>query len=425
IQVIDPLPDPDVVKSKSTKTNRPKRKEPGMSYCVPASSSFISNDDTSGVPLRKRVVHLIAATELTPDLLNTDQIVKKVKDNKENVQKVLDEVAELTKKGTWKLTNNAWLMLEPYTWFSYGQKVVSGVVQKMNEVADEMGLSPDAPQRPRPPKHTLPPNHSTNIDVGESSSRKRLKIGSGSYSEIQQSNDVLLPGTIRGAKTTRGGKSTKGRGAKTLTSLQKHDDDIEYDAKSVLSTRGAKSIRGRGNKTTATTTASITAEPTTGHSNQTTTRAKRGRPLGSKTSNKTSTLKGTIALSNIEPSKQEKQETTEVNGHTLVNGINNEIKQSKYRVNTLTEFRDLIDEFNAKQDEYNEINLKLTNWIPLYEELYPSLRSARQSREKPIINRIMETFGNGSEVFNLVERFNALEEELYQISAEAWRAAKE
>ncbi|CAG8741650.1 11586_t:CDS:2, partial [Cetraspora pellucida] len=203
IQVIDPLPDPDVVKPKNQKTNRSKRKDVGVSYCVPASSSFLSNDDTSGVPLRKRVVHLIAATELDTDQLNTDQIVKKVKDSKENVQKVLDEVAEQTKKGTWKLTPNAWLTLEPYTWFSYGQKVVSGVVQKMNEIADSLGLPQDSSQRPRQPKLTLPPNHSTNIDVGEPSFRKRLKIASGSYSEVLQNNDISS-GSFRGTKSTRG-----------------------------------------------------------------------------------------------------------------------------------------------------------------------------------------------------------------------------
>ncbi|KAF0555263.1 RNA polymerase II transcription elongation factor SpELL [Gigaspora margarita] len=420
IQVIDPLPDPDVVKPKNPKANRPpRRKDPSMSYCVPASSSFISNDDTSGVPLRKRVIHLMAATELVHDLLSTDQIVTRVKDSKEKVQKVLEEVAEL-KKGTWKLTNSAWLTLEPYNWSSYRQKVISGIVQRMNEIADQMGLPQDSPQRPRQPK---PPNHSANIDVGESSSRKRIKTGSGSFSEVQQSNDALHPGTIRVSKSTKAGKNTKGRGAKTLTSLQRHDDDdIEHDSKNA---RGAKSIRGRGNKTTTTTNASsITAEPTTSHANQQNARPKRGRPLGSKTSraNKTSTVKSTITSSNVEPSKPE---TNEVNGHTLVNGINNESKQNKYRVNTLTEFQDLIDEFNAKQNEYHELDSKLAGWHPLYTELSVSLRSARQSREKPIINRIMETFGSGSEVFNLVEQFNAVEEELCQISAEAWRAAKE
>ncbi|CAG8761760.1 21939_t:CDS:2, partial [Gigaspora rosea] len=390
IQVIDPLPDPDVMKPKNPKANRPpRRKDPSMSYCVPASSSFISNDDTSGVPLRKRVVHLMAATEFQiPDLLSTDQIVTKVKDSKEKVQKVLDEVAELTKKGTWKLTNSAWLTLEPYNWSIYRKKEISDIVQRMNEIADQMGIPQDSPQRPRQPKL---PNHSANIDVGESSSRKRLP------------NLLKLE------------KNTKGRGAKTLTSLHRHDDDdIEHDSKNV---RGAKSIRGRGNKTTTTTNASITAEPVTGHANQQNARPKRGRPLGSKTSraNKTSTVKNTIALSNIEPSKPE---TNEVNGHTLVNGINNEIKQNKYRVNTLTEFQDLIEEFNTKQNEYHELDSKLAGWFPLYNELSVSLRSARQSREKPIINRIMETFGSGSE-------FNAVEEELCQISAEAWRAAKE
>ncbi|RIB06624.1 hypothetical protein C2G38_499024 [Gigaspora rosea] len=409
------------MKPKNPKANRPpRRKDPSMSYCVPASSSFISNDDTSGVPLRKRVVHLMAATEFQiPDLLSTDQIVTKVKDSKEKVQKVLDEVAELTKKGTWKLTNSAWLTLEPYNWSIYRKKEISDIVQRMNEIADQMGIPQDSPQRPRQPKL---PNHSANIDVGESSSRKRIKTGSGSFSEVQQSNDSLHPGTIRTSKSSKAGKNTKGRGAKTLTSLHRHDDDdIEHDSKNV---RGAKSIRGRGNKTTTTTNASITAEPVTGHANQQNARPKRGRPLGSKTSraNKTSTVKNTIALSNIEPSKPE---TNEVNGHTLVNGINNEIKQNKYRVNTLTEFQDLIEEFNTKQNEYHELDSKLAGWFPLYNELSVSLRSARQSREKPIINRIMETFGSGSEVFSLVEQFNAVEEELCQISAEAWRAAKE
>lgn len=82
-----------MVKLKNQKLIR-KRKDVGVSY-VPTSTSFLSNDDTSGVPLRKRVVHLIAATEVDDNLLNTDQIVKKVKDSKENVQNELNEVTTL------------------------------------------------------------------------------------------------------------------------------------------------------------------------------------------------------------------------------------------------------------------------------------------------------------------------------------------
>ncbi|CAG8597677.1 13973_t:CDS:2, partial [Racocetra fulgida] len=402
-----PLPDPDVVKPKNQKTNRVKRKDVSVSY-VPTSTSFISNDDTSGVPLRKRVVHLIAATEVDNDLLNIDQIVKKVKDSKENVQKVLNE-------GTWKLTDEAWLTLEPYTWFSYGQRMVSGVVQKMNEVADRLGLPQESPQRPRQPKH----NHSSNID-GES--RKRIKIASGLYSEIQQNNDIPLSGPFRGTKSTRG-KVPKKQAAKTLSNLQKHEDDIEHDSKNILSSRSAKPNRNRSKKTTTISNSSITAEPVTNHANQTTAKGRRGRPAGSKTARVKASSKSTIAASNVAPSKQE---TIESNGLPSINGVNNnETKQSQYRVNTLSEFRELIDEFKAKQDEYNELDEKLQSWLSLYNELDLNLRSARQSREKPIINRIMEKFGSGSEIFALVEQFNAIEEELCQISTEAWRAAKE
>ncbi|CAG8439038.1 11148_t:CDS:2 [Scutellospora calospora] len=392
IQVIDPIPDP--IKPKNPKTNHVKRKggkpAPVVSY-LSNSSSFIQNDDTSGVPLKKRVLHLIAATELEPEQLNTDQIVKKVKDSKENVQKVLDEP---TKKGTWKLKLNAWLTLEPHSWFSYGQKTVSSIVQKMNEVADKLGL----PQ----------PKNSTSFD-GEPV--KRRKVGPVSYLEVQSNNEHPVRNST---KSTRGGKGPKGRGAKTPNTLQKHEKIIEHDPKSVLSNRGGKPIRGRSSKTTETTSTPITSGT-----------RRRGRPKSTSTtsrSSKLSTSKSTSALSSVTPLKRD---SSEVNGHTLVNGVNNDIKQSQYRVNTLSEFRELIDEFKVKQDEYNELDEKLQSCFPLYKDLDHDLRNARQSREKDIINRIMETFGSGSEIFALVEQFNAIEEELRQISNEARRAVEE
>lgn len=101
--ITDLQPDPVVTKSKGKNVVRKsiKRNDTnantskvvtyiGPGYPPPGFS--MDNNDEPGIPLLKRVIHLIAVEDL-----NTEQIAIKVKDSISNVEKILNEVNESNK----------------------------------------------------------------------------------------------------------------------------------------------------------------------------------------------------------------------------------------------------------------------------------------------------------------------------------------
>ncbi|CAG8444115.1 4446_t:CDS:10 [Acaulospora morrowiae] len=443
-------PDPEVVKPKNKTNIRKsiKKKEPDsiakskiVTYIGPGKPPprFSIGNDDPGVPLKKRVIHLIAVEELT-----SEQIANKVQDNVPNVQKILSETATL-KGEIWKLKTETWLMLEPYTFPSYDTSKINKVVSMMNAAADKLGYPSDAPERPRPPKPIASSKHS-NSTIESSESSKRRKTGSNAYSEVSPissaSKSAAQPSSTssKGGKTVRNGVKAKGKGSKVNISNSASEpvstetiDDFPDSPTKVNTTttattrgghtsRGAKSARARGTKTTST----VSDQPSTaGRTSQTTTstRGKRGRPVGSKNST------SRVAKATTQKTTTSSAESTVIsrNGLPSIGTSNNNIsKRSPYHVETLSEFRELLGRFNEKLKVYYEIDARLDKYVTVANEIQADIRNLRS----PVINeRILEkvrnVFDEGTDVYSEVEMFYNIEEELRMMIEEGNRAAKE
>lgn len=88
-------PDPEVVKPKGKSiVKKPAKKNDATSSTskvVIVRDAFIRNDNSEpGIPLIKRVTHLIAVEDL-----NTEQIAKRVQDSVVKVEDILNEVNDL------------------------------------------------------------------------------------------------------------------------------------------------------------------------------------------------------------------------------------------------------------------------------------------------------------------------------------------
>src|SRR5437763_12436586 len=94
--MIESIPDPKPKSHARKNIGKGKPDEKNVTKIIVGSGNSIHNfasydtNDEPGVPLRQRIIHLIASTELS-----TSDIAKKVCENKTVVEKVLEEVCGL------------------------------------------------------------------------------------------------------------------------------------------------------------------------------------------------------------------------------------------------------------------------------------------------------------------------------------------
>ncbi|RHZ77351.1 hypothetical protein Glove_180g80 [Diversispora epigaea] len=424
-------PDPDVVKPKGKSVIKKSIKRNDESSNVskvvtyirpghPPPEVSIGNSNEPGIPLIKRVTHLIAIEDL-----NTEQIAMKVRDSILNVEQILNENAIL-QNGIWELKSEMWLKLDPYNFKPYNSSQIAKVVQKMNNAADELGFPADAPERPHPPKPKLPINFST----GESSQ----KYDSGTLIIPAENSHQSFEG--RTTRSSGGGKTIRGGGGKPI--------------------RGGRGNRGRGVKTTTTTTNNIIPtledQPVTNS-----TRGRRGRPKNStrgvKTTNanqktnssNSSTMETTASVEKIAStmttstsSSITSKSTTTTTTSTIITTVSKDNKdnispadnkitqQNKYRVETLNSYRELYSHFNHQVKIYEEIDASLIQYVSKAKEILTEIHNARSSMvHERKLEKVINMFGESSKCQEEIKTFYELQDDLKKVIEECNRAAKE
>ncbi|CAG8432692.1 5674_t:CDS:2 [Diversispora eburnea] len=338
VMLTDLQPDPDVVKPKGKSVVKKSTKRNDASANIskvvtyirpghPPPEVSIGNSNEPGIPLLKRVTHLIAVEDL-----NTEKIAMKVRDSILNVEQILNENAIL-RNGIWKLKREMWLKLDPYNFKPYNSSQIANVVQKMNSVADELGYPADAPERPNPPKPKLPINFSTvNFELGESSQKHDSDT---SIIPAENSHQSYEGKTTRGGggKTIRGGRGNRGRGAKTTTNNiipTSEDQSVTNPTRGRRgrpknSTRGVKTTNAnqKTNSSTMETTSVVKTKPT-----MTTSTSSDITPKSTATTT-TSTIITTISKDNKD---------------NILPAGDKMTQQNKYRVETLNSYQGVSEE---------------------------------------------------------------------------------
>ncbi|CAJ0765669.1 6218_t:CDS:2 [Entrophospora sp. SA101] len=492
IQVIDqPFPDPTTLKHKSkfhARKNIVKGKtdEKGITQIVTVVGSgnsihnFASYNDEPGVPLRQRIIHLVASTELS-----TSDIAKKVCENKDAVEKVLEEVANEHNK-VWRLQSQSWLEVKPYEWTGYSSnRVIEDVASKMNKALDEMEYSPNHPQRPKPRPTSKP-----NIIGSKTCSRSTEILSTTSKSKsIEVSTRVGRP--ARGAKTvrgtTRGARSGRGgRGGKTITSSLNNDSAVNEKADSAAvvtitsrggksHSRGAKSTRGRHPRNLSTTTtssinsspasSSTTTEPskkqkakvieqtnasdnsstTTTTKTASATKAKRGRPVGSKNSrggktassrssiNKSTDIKSTTSTATAITTAATTATTginggssSRINPHNGNSGFNGTFNNDRLKIKSFDDYVKLLNEYKELYTEYDMLDQFLQKKEELHRKLSEDLeKSAGTKEEEKIAMKVIEEFGSETDTGTKLKSYSQLHSKLKIIKKELQRARSE
>ncbi|CAJ0924206.1 17420_t:CDS:2, partial [Entrophospora sp. SA101] len=442
--------------------------------------NFASYNDEPGVPLRQRIIHLVASTELS-----TSDIAKKVCENKDAVEKVLEEVANEHNK-VWRLQSQSWLEVKPYEWTGYSSnRVIEDVASKMNKALDEMEYSPNHPQRPKPRPTSKP-----NIIGSKTCSRSTEILSTTSKSKsIEVSTRVGRP--ARGAKTvrgtTRGARSGRGgRGGKTITSSLNNDSAVNEKADSAAvvtitsrggksHSRGAKSTRGRHPRNLSTTTtssinsspasSSTTTEPskkqkakvieqtnasdnsstTTTTKTASATKAKRGRPVGSKNSrggktassrssiNKSTDIKSTTSTATAITTAATTATTginggssSRINPHNGNSGFNGTFNNDRLKIKSFDDYVKLLNEYKELYTEYDMLDQFLQKKEELHRKLSEDLeKSAGTKEEEKIAMKVIEEFGSETDTGTKLKSYSQLHSKLKIIKKELQRARSE
>nr|CAG8627320.1 1385_t:CDS:2 [Entrophospora candida] len=449
--------------------------------------NFASYNDEPGVPLRQRIIHLVASTELS-----TSDIAKKVCENKDAVEKVLEEVANEHNK-VWRLQSQSWLEVKPYEWTGYSSnRVIEDVASKMNKALDEMEYSPNHPQRPKP-RPTSKPNISRKHPLTKSndtcSRSTEISSTTSKSKSIEVSTRVGRP--ARGAKTvrgtTRGARSGRGgRGGKTITSSLNNDSAVNEKADSAAvvtitsrggksHSRGAKSTRGRHPRNLSTTTtssinsspasSSTTTEPskkqkakvieqtnasdnsstTTTTKTASATKAKRGRPVGSKNSrggktassrssiNKSTDIKSTTSTATAITTAATTATTginggssSRINPHNGNSGFNGTFNNDRLKIKSFDDYVKLLNEYKELYTEYDMLDQFLQKKEELHRKLSEDLeKSAGTKEEEKIAMKVIEEFGSETDTGTKLKSYSQLHSKLKIIKKELQRARSE
>jgi hypothetical protein len=289
---------------------------------------------------------------------------------------------------------------------------------------------------------------------------KRQKNNAGSSIKVQQSpSTAYLPSSkvsshlsnvARGSKSLRG----KTRGGRTKTSVSTTvaiettdiNDESTITAASVRggnitrTTGGGKSTRGRGAKTIISDAQKINAP--TAQSTTTSTRGKRGRPAGvtnrtargAKTYTTTATKTSTTAFKTSSIVKNDDQlsmseGTTSSSSKKGKGKTNGQPALSEWKpgqtITILTEFKQARKKCEEMENDIQEVIEDLGAYENIYNTYVNSIKNSVKVPSHDLLREIEKQFGEGSPANKLMQKYLQLEKEIKIIYDELWRAAKE
>ncbi|KAF9902523.1 hypothetical protein EC991_004815 [Linnemannia zychae] len=241
--------DPKDLKAKSVTGRRvqsPPRSEPPVPAATAAAAAAAAASSGTLVPLRTRIVQLIAPH---PRGVEEKELMRMLKVSQEDLQSILSSIANYS-GGRYVLRPETYKEVKIHDWKSYSAKQRDIAINNATAAFDMLGLPMDAPERdilrPELIKRTSPPrvaegNHAGNADHGSSKWRSGGG-GAGSESEgldngrINHSSGISLKPPVTQKRTS----AKKSPGNTTSSSLS---NKIKSGGKSTSSSGVSKTSR--------------------------------------------------------------------------------------------------------------------------------------------------------------------------------------
>ncbi|GBC07253.1 hypothetical protein RclHR1_07330011 [Rhizophagus clarus] len=244
--------------------------------------------------------------------------------------------------------------------------------------------------------------------------RTKTSINTTVATEVTDINDesTITTASVRGGnitrsgKTTGGGKSTRGRGAKTIIS-----DAQKVSAPAAQSTTSTRGKRGRPAGVTNRTTRG--AKTYTAMTTRTSTSAFKTSAIVKNDNDQLSMSEGTASSS----SKKGKGKT---NGQPALS----EWKPGQ-TITILTEFRQARKICEEMENDIQEVIEDLGAYENFYNTYVSSIKNVIRGPTHDLLREIEKQFGEGSSANKLMQKYLQLEKDIKIIYDELWRAAKE
>ncbi|KAG9292189.1 hypothetical protein G9A89_023909 [Geosiphon pyriformis] len=335
-------------------------------------------EKSKGVPLRQRLIQLLALKELP-----LNEIVQKTRSNKEQAVKLLQSIA-VNSRDVWKLKNEAYKEVKIYEWPQYLTREIMIVVDKATKAFNSLKLPKDAPEwrnlRPavenglkrEAPASTSTISNSKVVTVStsehpEAPSTKRRKVQSHPQKQPVAAPNLKAPAAKRTLKKTG------------------------QPVKNIKVVTPSPSPAPQPSQTNADEMQDVIASSPSGSS---ITNASVGGKSGSPSSTSTST---SITITKNPPKEQ---------FHVP-------------RVNTLKLFNEQTRIFKEKYKRYSELFSEI-------QKKGKDLTAAMAQTEKAdIAQQIRDEFGANGVVNHIVHEYTEIKEQLTAIKQELWRASKD
>lgn len=290
---------------------------------------------------------------------------------------------------------------------------------------------------------------------------KRQKNNAGSSIKVQQSPPVAylssskvssqLSNITRGSKPlrgkTRGGRTKTSISTTVVTEVTDVNDESTITTASVRggnvtrsgkTTGGGKSTRGRGAKTTIPDAQKVSTFQST-----TSARGKRGRPAGvtnrttrgAKTNNTMATRTSTTAFKTSATVKNDNDQLSMSEGTTSSSSkkgkgkTNGQPALSEWKpgqtITILTEFKQARKICEEMENDIQEVIDDLGAYESYYNTYISSIKNVSKGSNHDLLREIEKQFGEGSQANKLMQKYLQLEKDIKIIYDELWRAAKE
>lgn len=210
----------------------------------------------------------------------------------------------------------------------------------------------------------------------------------------------------RSGKTTGGGKSTRGRGTKTIIS-----DAQKVSTSAAQSTTATRGKRGRP----------------AGVTNRTTRGAKTYNTMTTRTS--TTAFKPSATVKNDNDQLSMSEGTTSSSSKKGKGKTNGQPALPEWKpgqtITILTEFKQARKICEEMENDIQKVIEELGAYENFYNTYISSIRNGTKGSNHDLLREIEKQFGEGSPANKLVQRYLQLDKDIKIICDELWRAAKE
>ncbi|CAG8612568.1 10028_t:CDS:2 [Ambispora gerdemannii] len=351
------------------------------------SNQVLIEEESGGIPLKTRIIQLLAWTDLP-----FDKVVRMTQDNKDQVLAVLKMVAQQVGQD-WRLKDETYKEVKVYEWTSYANAEIKAVVDRATKAFNALKIPKDAPEwkKLRQPMET-----------------KRKRPAPSSIATLPVSSSRNEPPEM---------PATKKR--KTAQAAAPSTSTIAITSVTTRSPRARKTAR-KPEPVVKKSPAPLTASSST--------QAKKPAVRKTKSQSGAEDIPNVISPSSTSTANASgsRKSISPSSASTSTSTSNNGAEFTLARVTSLKQFRDLETLFRSKYERYEQLFNQLKDDHKTNERLNAEYSNCKDPEEKAQITRkIAAQFGDTGEVSLKMREYTTIQDQLRAIKTELYRASEE